>query len=417
MIALCDMNSFYASVELIFRPDLTHRKVCVLSNNDGCIVALTPEAQACGVQKFTPYFQQKKLIKEQGITVFSSNYTNYGHVSDRIMKTLSEQSPTIEVYSIDEAFLGVDGIGDLKAYGAQLVQRIKREQCIQMGVGIAPTKTLAKLANHASKKIIMLNHVCVADTEKKYRWLLDRASTSDVWGIGKGLSSRLAKHGVYTASELAAMPDGRARQIGGVVLERLVNELNGVSCLELELIVQDKKEIVSSKSFGTKTNDLAAIKSATASYVARAAQKLRSQNLHARYLAVSLQTSRHVESNQRYFNSYGEALPHPTDNTTKLTNIALRFLEKIYKPEFTYSKSSVRLIDLSPSHVVQADLFEPYDNTDDLMTVFDAINNRFGRDSIRSAIQSKHSKLTMNSDYRSPHYFTQWSDIPRVKCA
>jgi DNA polymerase V len=205
MIALYDMEKFYASVELIFRPDIVNRRVAVLSNNDGCVVACTREAMAVGVKKFMPYFQQKTLIQQNNATVFSSNYTLYGLVSQRIMAILSQEAPLMEVYSIDEAFLDVSGITALKALGLHLRARGWREQRIPMGVGIAPTKTLAKLANKASKHYAALNGVCLLDSPHKWQWLCDRVPVTDIWGIGSGIGKRLAAINVTTAAALAAL--------------------------------------------------------------------------------------------------------------------------------------------------------------------------------------------------------------------
>ncbi|MFT7387541.1 MAG: DNA polymerase V [Candidatus Endobugula sp.] len=415
MIALCDMNSFYCSVELIFRPDITNRRVVVLSNNDGCIVACTPEATAAGAKKFGPYFQQKKLLEQNKVTVFSSNYTLYGLVSQRIMQLLADEAPLLEVYSIDEAFLDVTGIPNIKNFAAHLNQRVWQEQRIPMGVGVAPTKVLAKLANRASKILPKLKGVCVLDEPNKWEWLAARLPVSDVWGIGKGLSLRLAEIKVVTALDLTRLPPAQARHIGGVVLERIVSELNGTPCLYLETDVKAKKEIVSSRSFGKKVDTLAEINSAISNFATRGTQKLRGQDCVTGCLSVWIQTSAHDSRTEQYAHSAQWLFDPPIDDPRTIAATAVNLASRIFTPGYRYAKAGISLSKIRPRSTQQSDLFHQPECDPRIADTMDLINKRFGRHTVRPACQLDES-WQMKRQFLSPNYYTQWSDIPIVKC-
>jgi DNA polymerase V len=416
MFAIFDMNAFYASVELIFRPNITNKKVIVLSNNDGAIVACTVEAKACGIKKFAPYFKQVDLIKEHNVTVFSSNYAFYGLVSQRIMNILAEEAPAIEIYSIDEAFIDVTGIDDTKAFANRLKQRVWLEQRIPLGVGIAPTKTLAKLANKAAKVFPSLNGICLLDSPHKWQWLQKRWPVTEVWGIGRGLAKRLNAIDVSMISELASLPPEQARLIGGVVLERTVRELNGHPCFNLELTTPDKQQIVSSRSFGQGTRNIDYIRSAVSSYSTTAADKLRKQSSVAAVLSVWIQTSRH--KGPYYFNSAQWIFDPPIDDSRVIAATAVRLIDRIFKNDFLYAKAGVSLSKIQPSSVVQSDLFNKPISNSEVSGITDDINNRFGRSMIRPARQvgKGGEALAMKQHFLSPSYLTKWSDIPIVKC-
>jgi DNA polymerase V len=277
---LIDCNSFYCSCEQIFRPDLRGKPVVVLSNNDGCIVARSKEAKALGIPDLEPYFKLEPLLKKHGVHVFSSNYALYGDISARVVDTIRQFASDVEVYSCDESFVRpIDGLfGDYQEYGQQIKKAIWKQVRIPVGVGIAQTKTLAKLANKAAKKIPKLNHVCVLEREDQREWLLRKAATKDVWGVGTRISKRLADMGIHSAWDLANTNTKHLRQQFSVVLERTVAELNGVSCLELEEQPSPKKQIYCTRSFGEKQSELEPIKQAVALYASRAGEKLRKQN-------------------------------------------------------------------------------------------------------------------------------------------
>ncbi|MFT6904170.1 MAG: DNA polymerase V [Oleiphilaceae bacterium] len=415
MIALCDMEKFYASVELIFRPDIINRRVAVLSNNDGCVVACTREAMAVGVEKFMPYFQQKELIKRECVTVFSSNYTLYGLVSQRIMAILTEEAPLTEVYSIDEAFLDVTGIPNLPSFGAHLRARVWKEQRIPMGVGIAPSKTLSKLANKASKFYGQLQGVCILDEAHKWEWLIQRVHLTDVWGIAKGMEKRLAGNNVKSAHELSLLSQSQARNIGGVVLARTVNELNGIPSIEFETSVANKQQIVSSKSFGTKTQDKSVLKRAVSMYAMRASEKLRKQHSVTGLMSVWIQTARY-DPRQAYFCPVMHwAFDPPTDDSRFLSSIAASLVDTLYRSNLHYAKVGVSLSKIREKGVEQGDLFSSVKKDDSLNEVMDSINHRYGRSTVRPARQAGDNQL-MKREFLSPNYLTQWSDIPIVRC-
>lgn len=415
MIALCDMETFYASCELVFRPDVVNRRVVVLSNNDGCIVACSKEAKAVGVEKFTPYFQQKALLEKESVTVFSSNYALYGLISQRIMAILQEEAPLAEMYSIDEAFLDVAGIPEIKGFAAHLRHRVWKEQRIPMGVGVAPSKTLAKLANKASKTYEKLNGVCVLDSEYKWQWLCDRLPVTDVWGIGKGMARRLAAIGVSSALDLASLSLSQARAIGGVVLSRTVNELNGFPSIAFEEERPSKQEIVCSRSFGQKVIDFHSLKQAVSTYASRASEKLRHQNSVAGALSVWINTGRH-DTSQAYYRPVVHCMfDPPIDDAQVIAATASRLVESIYRDGQRYAKAGVSLSKIRPKTYQQAHLFNSTVIDGRLTTVMDNINARYGRQTIKPARQIG-GLWRMNQQLRSPNYLTRWSDIPNVNC-
>jgi DNA polymerase V len=413
MFALCDMNSFYCSVELVFRPDLAHRRVVVLSNNDGNIVACTNEAKAVGAKKFSPYFQQRRLLEANNVAVFSSNYTLYGLVSQRIMQILAEEAPISEIYSIDEAFLDVTGIPDIKNFAVHLNRRVYTEQRIRMMTGIAPTKVLAKLANRAAKAIPKLNGVAVLDSPEKWEWIAARLPVIDVWGIGKGLLRRLEAINVSTALDLVKLPQAQANQVGGIVLERIVSELNGTPCLLLETELKAKKEITSSRSFGEKVETLSDISSAISSFATRGTQKLRAQSSVAGCLSIWIQTSSHHA--QYYANSAQWIFDPPIDDPRTISATAVTLAARIFKPGLRYSKAGISLSKIQPRNIQQSDLFHQPERDPRVADTIDEINKRFGRDTVKPACQLNDG-WQMKRNFLSPNYLTQWSDIPIVKC-
>lgn len=417
MFALIDCNSFYASCEQVFRPDLRGKIVCVLSNNDGCIVAQSREAKEIGIPSFAPYFKVKPLLDKHGAVVFSSNYALYGDLSNRVVQTLRDYAADIEIYSIDEVFVKpVDCFGDLKNYGQTMRKAVWKNVRIPVGVGIAPTKTLAKLANRAAKKIKALDYVCVLEREDQRDWLLRRVEVGDIWGVGSRLSKRLQAMGIYSGLDLARTNPKHIRAKFNVCLERTVQELNGVSCLELEEVPVDKKQIYCTRAYGTKTDDLNEILQATSSYAARASEKLRKQNQLAKTLHVFLQTSRFDRS--PLSKSTIVQLPYPTDDTRIIVRYAIHAIKSIYEEGHLYSKSGVGLVEIIDRSITQFDLFSRGQSAESetLMRVIDSINKRYGRGSIFTAAEGVDRKWVMNQNFKSPSYTTNWNQLPVVKC-
>jgi DNA polymerase V len=415
MYALVDCNSFYASCEQIFRPDLRGKPLVVLSNNDGCIVARSKEAKELDVPDLHAYFQLKDFLEANHVHVFSSNYALYGDISNRVMETLKYFSPDIEIYSIDEMFLSLKGFNnDLKAYATEIKDKVWQYTRMPVGVGIAPTKTLAKLANHAAKKIPQCNGVCVLDTPAKWEWLLRRLTTNKVWGVGKKLSKKLAVNGIHSAWDLSMANKKLIRQIGGVCLTRTASELNGTECLGLE-VVQDKKQIYSTRSFGKKVTSLSQLHEAIALYATKACEKLRKQKHRVKTLHVFIQTSPFTPN--YYAKSIVVQLPFPTDDSRLVIQYAKAGIEQIFSSNRQYSKAGIGLIELVEKHDSQQDFFcsgQPL-ISDKVMSTLDLINKKYGRGTAFIAAQGIRKPWVMRQNFKSPAYTTQWADLPVVR--
>jgi DNA polymerase V len=418
VFGLIDCNSFYASCEQIFRPDLRGKPVVVLSNNDGCIVARSKEAKALGIPDLEPYFKLAPLLKKHGVHVFSSNYALYGDISARVVETIRQYACDIEVYSIDESFVKpIDGLfGNYQEYGQQIKRAIWKQVRIPVGVGIAPTKTLAKLANKAAKKIPKLNHVCVLEREDQREWLLRKASTKDVWGVGSRIAKRLAQMGINTAWDLARADTAHIRAQFSVVLERTVKELNGISCLDLEEQPQPKKQIFSTRSFGEKQAELEPIKQAVALYASRAGEKLRKQNCLAKNMLVFLQTSAFGEN--YYSKSATIKLPYPTDDTRVLIAYATFAISQLYRKGYQFQKAGIGLIDIINKNNMQSDLFslEQPAASLKLMALIDEVNSNYGRGTLFFAAEGATKEWNMRQSKRSPLFTNMWNEIPIVTC-
>jgi DNA polymerase V len=417
--ALVDGNTFYASCERVFRPDLRGKPIVVLSNNDGCVVAASAEAKALGLPAlFGPYFEIAHLCRRYGITVFSSNYTLYGDMSRRMMVILSEFAPWQEVYSIDECFLDLSGIADLKSHGQRIRQSVLQRIGIPTCVGIGASKTLAKLANHVAKTRPEWDGVFAWDwlNERETETLLGQLPVGKIWGVGGRLAVNLNAIGIVTALQLKQADPRRIKRKFSVVLERTVAELNGVSCLELEDVVPPRQQIIASRSFGEKVRSLDTLTSAVAHHVARAAEKLRAQGCTARLIGVSIRTSPHAEEPQ-YRPYIVVPLLHPTDDTIELTRAALAGLRQIYRKGFRYQKAGVILMELGPRAVQQTDLFAPAPDPrrQRLMRVVDAINRHYGSSCVKLGAEGLTKNWTMRQDQRSPCWTTRWEDLLRVK--
>ncbi len=284
--ALVDCNNFYVACEKLFRPDLRDKPVVVLSNNDGCIVSRSPEAKALGLKMAMPYFHANALIRRHGVIPFSSNYALYADISNRVMATLEHLAPRIEIYSIDEAFVDCTGIPDLLGFGQQVRQTVLQWTGIQVCVGMAPTKTLAKLANHAAKQYPATGGVVDLTDRKRQLKLMKLMPVDEVWGVGRRIAAKLCDLGIHTALDLAQANPKNIRRHFSVVLERTLAELNGENCLELDDITAPRQQIISSRSFGHKVTKLARMREAICEYTSIAAEKLRKENQVTKKLSV-----------------------------------------------------------------------------------------------------------------------------------
>ena len=421
MIALVDCNSFYASCEQVFRPDLWGKPVVVLSNNDGCVIAANREAKALTqIPMFEPIFKIKNLLKANNVTLFSSNYTLYGELSIRVMNTLRDFSPRVEIYSIDESFIDLDGFinTDLKDYGNKIKETIFRNTGIPTGVGIAPTKVLAKLANKIAKKGPEHDHVFVIDSDTKRIDVLKNTEIKSIWGIGRQHAIKLQNVGIYTAHQFTEMPLPWVRKELTVVGERLWRELRGESCMDMIEIPKPKKGIGTAKSFGHKLESLSLIQEACAYYISEVSEVLRAQKTCAMYLHVFLHTNSFSTSDKQYRNKRTVTLAIPTNNTFTLITEANKILREIYKPGYRYKKVGVNLTGIIPEAYVQGNLFESpkTDQYKELMQLVDSLNSKYGKGKVSSGSTGTRMKQweLVKAD-RSPRFTTQWAELLTVK--
>lgn len=420
VFALVDCNNFYASCEKLFRPDLKDTPVVVLSNNDGCVVARSREAKLLGIKMGVPVFQIKAEMQRHGILAFSSNYALYADLSSRVMRTLEEMAPRVEVYSIDEAFLDLTGIESaisLVEFGQQVRERIGHWIGITVCVGIAPTKTLAKLANHAAKKYPATQGVVDLTNPDRQRRLLALVPVDDVWGVGRRLSKRLNALGITTALDLANASPRAIRDQFSVVLERTVRELNGESCIELEEIPPTKKQIVCSRSFGAKVTQFELLREAVCEYATRATEKLRKEQQQAKVMTVFIRTSPFKDNEPQYSNSASGELLIPSCDTRDFIELANHLLKRIWKDGFRYAKAGVMLSDFYDLGMFQPGLFDDVStrsNSQQLMSVLDTINQS-GAGKVFFAGQGTKKDWSMKREHLSPAYTTRWDQLPRVK--
>ncbi|WNZ57023.1 Y-family DNA polymerase [Microbulbifer sp. MKSA007] len=415
MLVLVDCNSCYASCEQIFRPDLRGRPVVVLSNNDGFVVARSKEAKLLGIGDLEPFFKVEHLLRLHRVAIFSSNYPLYGDISHRVMTTLREFSPNVEVYSIDEMFMDLHGLQeDWLDYGRTIRNTLWRDIRMPVGVGIAPSKTLAKLANRAAKKIPKCDGVCALDTPAKWQWMQRRTAVSDVWGIGRRLTKRLADFGIQTAYDLAQANPKILRRRLNINIERTIEELNGVACLGLEEVPPAKKQIYCTRSFGEKLTDLAPILQAATLYASRAAEKLRAQKSLVKSIHLFLHTSPH-EPNY-YSRSTVVQTPYPTDDSRIIVQQVRRAIADLYRPGCRFMKAGVGLVEIIPRALGQGDLFTPGQSVraGETMQALDRINKKFGRGTLFLGAEGIQKKWKMRQAFTSPAYTTRWGDLPRV---
>lgn len=418
VFALIDCNSFYASCERVFRPDLAKTPIVVLSNNDGCVIARSYDAKPF-VKMGEPYFQAKHKLRRHGIVAFSSNYALYGDMSERVMSLIEAMVPAAEVYSIDESFADLTGIpGNLTQFGRDLRAKILRCTGIPVGVGIARTKTLAKLANHTAKRLQAQTGGVVDICEPfKRDWVLRNTEVKEVWGIGRRMTAHLEAMGIRTAMELAQADPWTLRQKFSVVVEKTARELAGTPCLELEEADPPKQEICCSRMFGKRLTEIAPIKQAVAAYVGRAAEKLRAQGSVCKRIRVSIRTGMFNPDEARYAQGVLVELPYPTNDTLLLTRAATEAVERIYRPGFRYSKAEVLLLDLRQPGEFTDDLFAVTQPVacDRLMSVLDEINGKYGRGTMHTATVPRTPDWGMRREMMSRSYTTRIDQLWKVR--
>lgn len=380
MFALVDVNSFYASCETVFRPDLRGKPVVVLSNNDGCVIARSAEAKTLGIPMGAPYFKLKNEFRRHRVQVFSSNYALYADMSNRVMTTLEKMAPSVEVYSIDEAFLDLTGVRNcmvLQNFGREVRETIKQNTHLTVGVGIAQTKTLAKLANHAAKKWKQTGGVVDLSNIDRQRKLMALVPVEDVWGVGRRISKKLNAMGITTAKDLAEQSTWIIRKHFNVVLERTVRELRGESCLALEEFAPTKQQIVCSRSFGSRITEYMDMRQAVCAFAERAAEKLRKERQYCRQIAVFVRTSPHADGEVFYGNQATGKLLTPSNDTRDIIRVAMDALDRIWVDGHRYMKAGIMLGDFFSQGVAQLSLFDEYQpqaNSEALMRVIDGLN-------------------------------------------
>ena len=417
IFALVDCNNFYASCERVFDPRLKERAIVILSNNDGCIVARSNEAKSLGIPMGVPVFKQKAVIKKHNVAVFSSNYQLYGDMSKRVMDSLGLFTPDMEVYSIDEAFLRLDYLEprNLHEYCKTIREKVLQWTGIPVSIGIGPTKVLAKIANHVAKK---QTDVGVFDIrcQQKQDEILKSLNVDKLWGIARGWSERLNSIGIYKASELRDASPPIIRKHLSVVGERILRELKGQSCIDLEAI-QPKKNIMSSKSFGKPLTKKQSIEEALSNYAARACEKLRKQNSRAQAVHVFIKTNGFRESDRQYNNAITHTLTTPTSDTRIIIEAAKFCLRMIYKHGYHYKKTGIMLLDLLPVSLEQQQLFVDFDHRprDHLMKIVDQVNKEQGPDTLFFGAQGVTREWKMRCGLRSPRYTTQWDELLMVR--
>jgi DNA polymerase V len=422
-IALVDCNNFYVSCERLFRPGLEGKPVVVLSNNDGCVVSRSQEVRDLGIKMAVPWFQLKQLAKRHGIVALSSNYALYADISGRVMLLLSQFSPNQEIYSIDECFLdltGMEGTSDLTSYAQTIRGTIRQCVGIPVCIGIAPSKTLAKLANHVAKKHKQFHGVCDfnAMTARMLDNLLARIEVGEVWGVGRRSTERLQQMGISTVLELKYSPAKRVRAEFGVVMERIVAELNGEACIGLDEITPPRQQIICSRSFGVPVSLLADLEQAVIAYASRAAEKLRSQFSIAGGIQVYIRTNPHKDDAPQYQQSTLVTLPEPTDDSRLLCRAALDGLRQIYRSGYLYQKAGVMLTGIIPATSRPRTLFDDVaaqQKSTVLMETLDRINRRMGIGTMQLLGEGVRKSWSMRRGNVSQCYTTEWDELAVVR--
>jgi len=431
MYALVDGNNFYVSCERAFRPSLVGKPVIVLSNNDGCAIARSNEAKALGIAMGAPWFKIQHMAESSDLVALSANFALYGDLSDRMMSLAAGLGPKQEIYSIDESFIELDGVrGNLTERAFKIRARILQWVGIPCCVGIAPTKTLAKLANHVAKTAerkpgsypAHLAQVCnfAAMTAPELKAVLEATSVNDIWGVGRRISAQLNAGGITTAQDLASMNIATARGQWSVVLERTVRELQGTPCMELDIEPPAKKEIACSRSFGHPVTDLADLNEAVTHFASRAAEKLRKQGSTTAQVMCFVRTSP-FRGDAQYSRSVSVPLRRPTAHTGAIVSAALAGLKAIYRPGFKLAKAGVILLDLQSDTVQQGELNLEDNSTPDssrLMSALDGLNQRYGRGTVLMAsagLAGDNSIWSMQQARRTPGYTTCWNDMATAR--
>ena len=432
MYGIIDCDNCYVSCERVFRPDLNGQPVVVLSNNDGCVVARSNEAKKMGIKAGTPYFQLAEQFPNQKIAVFSSNYELYGELTGRVVSIIRQEAPAYFRYSIDECFVYLDGIEqqDLKLWGENLHKKIKQYVGMPVSIGLAPNKTLAKMASHFAKKYQGYRHCCLIDSDEKRIKALKLYPIDEVWGIGRRYAARLQSYGVNTAYDFAAHHGDWVRQtFNNIVIQRTWRELNGEDCVPNEEMAKKKKSICTSRSFNGMISDYETLRTQVANYAARCAEKLRQQNTVASIVGVFLNTNAFREDLAQYWNFQETRLITPSSSTITIIESANEVLKRIYRQGYQYKKAGVIVMGIGPDSPIQQDLFdinaEQFQKMKRLDEVVDRINRMHGSETIVLGSQQYTNKdgkgkadvfaNAIKHDFKSKNPTTRWADIIHLK--
>jgi len=419
MYALVDCNNFYVSCERVFDSRLEGKPVIVLSNNDGCAIARSNEAKALGIKMGANYFEIEDIVKKNNVQVFSTNFVLYADMALRVKGLLSKFCPDTEDYSIDESFLDFNGFDffNLKEYCKNIAKTVKQGTGIPVSIGIAPTKTLAKVANKYAKKFPAFQNVCFIDTEEKRLKALKNFEIGDVWGIGRQHTKRLLSMNIKTAYDFTQLPQEYIRKKMTVTGLRTWEELNGVPCIKIETITPAKQTIMVSRSFGKMTKDYCDLCEAISTFTGMAAAKLRKQKSCAKSLLIFIDTNPYRDDLEQYGQNIILTFPVATNSTQEMLHYALKGLKKIFRAGFLYKKAGVMLMDICPEDAVQGNLFDTVNRKkhQNLMIVLDNINDRNGRNTLKYACMGDGKAWKIKQERLSPCYTTRLSDLPKTK--
>jgi DNA polymerase V len=416
MIALADCNNFYASCERVFQPKLEGEPIVVLSNNDGCVIARSNEAKKLGIQMGAPAFEMEKIFKDRGVHVFSSNFALYGDLSNRVMQTMKQDVDKMEIYSIDESFLDFSDVHLLEEKAKEIRKKVKQWTGIPISIGVAPTKALAKVANHVAKKYTKKG-VFIMREHKHIKKVLNKIPVNKLWGVGRQYSRFLQQRGIHTALQLVSTHEGWIQKNLTVSGLKLVKELKGITCFPIEEHLQRKKNICTARSFGMEVHSLEKLKEAIGTYATICAAKLRKEKSCAAMVSIFINTNpfKHVEGQ---YNGYRKVLLDiPTNDSMEIVKAAILGLRSIYRKGHAYKKAGVIVSNIVPQQQVQLSLFDDVDRSkrNKLMRSLDQINARIGRDKVRLAIQGFDRKWRLKQERLSPCYTTRFADILAVK--
>ncbi len=419
MIALVDCNNFYASCERLFQPRLQNKPIVVLSNNDGCVIARSNEAKELGIEMGAPSFLIESLLRQHNVSVFSSNYTLYGDLSDRVMITLSQFADQLEVYSIDEAFLNLSAFRHhhLTDYAHTIRNTVMQHVGIPVSIGIAPSKTLAKIANRLVKKRNATLGVYCIDSVEKMQFALQNTPVKDIWGIGSQYTKLLTRNGFITAWDVTRAPEEWIRKNLSVVGQRMFTELKGTSCIAFEEMPPKKKMVCVARGFGKVLSEKHEVMEALANFTAMVAAKLRSEQLVTNTIQIFVQTNAHRSHEPQYYRSITIQLPEATNSTNELIRHARQGLETIYRPGYNYNKTGCTAMELVPSAEVQYNIFDSENRSrnSQLMKVVDIVNRSFGKDAVRFALQGFGTRWKLRQLKLSPCYTTRIDEVLTIK--